>query len=47
MTELIGVGMAIIDAALDRAKKEEEEVVSMRKELDHLCHQAEYYQNST
>jgi hypothetical protein len=47
MTELIGDGMAITDATLDREKKDEEEEAAMRKELDHLRHQAEYYQNST
>jgi hypothetical protein len=47
MTELIGAGMAITDATLDREKKDEEEAAAMRKELDHLRHQAEYYQNST
>jgi hypothetical protein len=47
MTELIGVGMAITDATLDRENKDEEEANSMRNKLDHLRHQAEYYQNST
>jgi hypothetical protein len=47
MTELIGDGMAITDATLDRAKMDEEEVAAMRKEVDHLRHRAEYYQNST
>jgi hypothetical protein len=31
MTELIGAGMAITDATLDREKKDEEEATSMRK----------------
>jgi hypothetical protein len=47
MTELIGAGMAITDATLDREKRDEKEVATMKKELDHLHHQAEYYQNST
>jgi hypothetical protein len=47
MTEIIGLGMAINDATLNRQKKDEREVVSVNKELDHLRHQAEYYQNST
>jgi hypothetical protein len=36
MTELIRAGMAITDATLDREKRDEREVASMRKELDHL-----------
>jgi hypothetical protein len=36
MTELIGVGMAITDATLDMEKRDEREVASMKKELDHL-----------
>jgi hypothetical protein len=47
MTELIGTGMAINDATLDRERMDERDVASMKKELDHLHHQAEYYQNST
>jgi len=45
MTELIGARMDINDATLDRDKRDEREVVAMKKELDHLRHQAEYYQN--
>jgi hypothetical protein len=40
MTELIGAGMAITDATLDREKRDEREVATMKKELDHLRHQA-------
>jgi hypothetical protein len=47
MTELIGAGRAITDATLDIEKRDENELFSMRKELDHLCHLAEYYHNST
>jgi hypothetical protein len=36
MTELIRVGMAITDATLVKEKRDEREVASMRKELDHL-----------
>jgi len=36
MIELIIVGMAIIDATLDKEKRDEREVASMRKELEHL-----------
>jgi hypothetical protein len=46
MTKLIGAGMAINDVTLDREKKDEREVATMKKELDHLRHQAEYYHNS-
>jgi hypothetical protein len=45
VTELIGAGMAITDATLDMGKMDEREVDTMRKELYHLRHQAEYYQN--
>ena len=41
MTELIGAGVAITDATLDRVKRDEREVVGMNKELDHLRHQVE------
>jgi hypothetical protein len=47
MTNLIEVGMAITDATLDREKMDEREVASMKKELDYMRYQAEYYQNST
>jgi hypothetical protein len=47
ITELIRVGMAITDATLDREKRDEREVAAMKNKLDHLRHQAEYYQNST
>jgi hypothetical protein len=46
-TELIGVGMAITDATLDREKWDEKELATAKKELDHLCHLAKYYQDST
>jgi hypothetical protein len=36
MTELIGAGMAITDATLDREKRDEREVSTMKKEPDHL-----------
>jgi hypothetical protein len=38
--ELIDVGMAIIDAMLDRERRDE-------KELEHLLHLEKYYQDST
>jgi DNA repair ATPase RecN len=46
-TELIVVEMAITDATLDRAKRDENELSSTKKELDHLCHLAKYYHDST
>jgi len=45
--ELIGAGMAILYATQDRAKRDEEESVVSLKELEHLCHLAKYYQNTT
>jgi hypothetical protein len=36
MTELIREGMAIIISTLDRSKRDEREVATMKKELDHL-----------
>jgi hypothetical protein len=38
--------MVIIDATLDRARKYEEELASMLKELEHLHHLEKYYQDS-
>jgi len=46
-TELIGVGMAITDATLDRVKRYEKELYFAKKELDQLHHLAKYYQDST
>jgi hypothetical protein len=37
-SELIGAGMEITYATLDRAKIDEEELVIALKELEHLCH---------
>lgn len=45
--ELIGAGMAITDATLDRAKRDEEELAAALKELEHLRHLAKYYQDTT
>ena len=47
ITELIKEGMAITKATLDREIRDEREVSSMKKEFDHLRHQAKYYYNST
>jgi hypothetical protein len=46
-SELISVGMVITYASLDRARKDEEELVATLKELDNLCHLVKYYQDST
>jgi hypothetical protein len=46
-SELIGTGMEITDATLDREKRDEEELVIVLKELEHLCHLEKYYQDST
>jgi hypothetical protein len=45
--ELIGVGMAIIDATLDKAKRDEEELAATLQELEHLHHLEKYYQDTT
>jgi hypothetical protein len=47
MSELIGTGMAIKDATLNRARRYEKEMVISLKELEHLCHLEKYYQDST
>jgi hypothetical protein len=46
-SELIGVGMAISDATLDRAKRDEKELAATLKELEHLRHLDEYYKGTT
>jgi hypothetical protein len=43
MIELIGAGMAITTTTLDRERRDERELAAMKKELDHLQHQAKYY----
>ena len=42
-TELIGSRMAITDSMLDQAKRDEKELYTTKKELDHLCHLEKYY----
>jgi hypothetical protein len=39
--------MAINDATLDREKMDEQEATAMRKELEHLRHQEDYYHDTT
>jgi hypothetical protein len=46
-SELIDAGMAITDATLDRARRNERELAATLKELEHLCHLEKYYQGST
>jgi hypothetical protein len=46
-SKLIGVGMTITDATLDREKRDEEELATALKELEHLRHLEKYYQDST
>ena len=46
-SELISARMEITDATLDRARKDEEELVTALKELEHLCNLEKYYQDST
>jgi hypothetical protein len=45
--ELLGAGMEITYATLDREKMDEEEMVASLKELEHLCHLEKYYQDTT
>jgi hypothetical protein len=47
MSKLINAGMAIIDATLDRERRDEKELATTLKELEHLCHLEKYYQDST
>jgi hypothetical protein len=46
-SELIGAGMEITDATLDREKRDEEELAAALKELEHLRHLEKYYQDTT
>jgi hypothetical protein len=43
MCKLIDIGMSIIDATLDRAKRDEEELATSLKELEHFRHLEKYY----
>jgi hypothetical protein len=47
MNDLIRSRIAINNVTFDMEKGDEREVATMKKELDHLRHQAQYYQNST
>jgi len=45
--ELIGAGMAITDATPDREKRDEKELASTKKDMDHMRHLAKYCQDLT
>jgi hypothetical protein len=45
-SELIGVGRAISNTTLDRARRDEKDLATALKELEHLCHLAKYYQDT-
>jgi hypothetical protein len=47
MSNLIDTGMAITDVTLDRARRDEKELVIALEELEHLFHLEKYYQDST
>jgi hypothetical protein len=46
-SKLIDIGVAIIDATLDRSRRDEEELAAMLKELEHMHHLEKYYEDST
>jgi hypothetical protein len=46
-SDLIVTGMKLIDATLDREKRDEEELAIALKELEHLHYLAKYYQDTT
>jgi hypothetical protein len=46
-SELIGVGIAITSATLDKERRGEKELAAALNELDHLRHLEKYYQDST
>jgi hypothetical protein len=46
-SELIGIGMDITDATLDRERRDEKDLATTLKELEHLRHLEKYYQDST
>jgi hypothetical protein len=46
-TKMIEERMVIIDAMLDIVKRDEKELVSTKKELDHPHHLVKYYQDLT
>jgi len=46
-SKLIGAGMENSYATLERKKRDEEELAAALKELEHLCHLENYYQDTT
>jgi ClpP class serine protease len=46
-SELIDAWMEITDATLDREKRDEKELATTLKDLEHLRHLEKYYQDST
>jgi hypothetical protein len=46
-SKIIGAGMTSTDVTLDKAKRDEEELASTLKELEHLFHLEKYYQDTT
>jgi hypothetical protein len=46
-SELIGAGMDILDATLDRAKWDEKELATALKELENFHHLYEYFKGTT
>jgi hypothetical protein len=46
-SELIGIGKSLSDATLDRARRDEKELATTLKELEHLRHLVEYYKGAT
>jgi hypothetical protein len=45
--ELIGMGKSLSDVAQDRVKRNEKELATTLKELEHVRHLAEYYKSAT
>jgi hypothetical protein len=46
-SKIIGIGREISDAALDRERRDEKELVITLKELEHFHHLAKYYPDTT
>jgi hypothetical protein len=46
-SDLIGAGIAITGATLDKARRDEKNLVAAHNELKHMRHLEKYYQDST
>ena len=46
-SELIGIGKALLDATLERDRRDKKELGTALKELEHLCHLVECYKGTT